>query len=489
MKKYIIHLFKNLSIFFIVTNFILWTLSVFALNFPLSTPGSETAWWNNMSSKISNTKYDCWVGKYLQWFLWNWNSSCKIKSNFNSLTSWWSNPNYAMIWSWLYTKYLWKILNDCWNKNYVRWFDSNKNMLCVTKDWIVSTIWTSIVLTPSVIHTFPSSKPDLVEQSWWFYTSNYFNKIFTDCWLNKYLQWYNSAGNVICGDIIIWVCWYGTWPSLYHYPISNHCTKWSYKVIDSVWSDYEYNWNCLWDLWRDALCSVKRKVDWACWSASKNDTRTAPTSNLCSIWASTTVTTYWTYFSRKCNWVNWWNPKTCDSGRTVDWVCWNAVNYSTRTIPTSSLCSSAFGSSSVTTYWTYFSWSCNWINWWISPACTSIRIVDWWWSSRWNCSKSCWWWTQYRTCTNPVPANWWNNCVWSNSKSCNTQACCAGAFDSSWNCCEVAPAGTYCKWVDEYGVSIPGNNPSYKWCDHAGTLHCVWESDYREGVRIDCYCK
>lgn len=367
MKKSLNHLLK----FFIVTSFIIWFITVYALGFPNFTPGWETVW-SDMSSKITNIKSDCSVWKYIQWFWANWTPICKNKSSFSLLAISGSNSNYTMIWNWLYTKYLWKILNDCWNWKYIKWFDSSKNMLCVTKNWSISTIWTSINLTPSVIHNFPSSTPNS-EQAWWLYTTSYFDKIFVDCWTNKYLQWYNSAW-ALCGDIVIWVCWIANNVNTYLYPTTGHCSSWVKVDIDKTWTDLTFNWKCIWDLWPDVSCSAK-------------------------------------------------------------------------------------------------------------------KIVNWWWSSRSSCTKSCWWWTQSRTCTNPAPANWWTNCTWASSRACNTQACCDWTLDSSKDCCAPAPAWLYCWWKLDDGTNVPWNNPAYKWCDHAGTLHCVWESTYWNGKKITCNCK
>lgn len=302
---------RNFSITFIVSVFVIWAITVFALWFPNLTPSSETAW-SILSSSLTNIMSDCWAWYYVQWFKSDWFPICKSKSSFSSLSIWLTSSNYTTNWHWLYTKYLGKILNDCWTWRYIIWFDnSNKNLKCMTKNSSSNYLWTSINLSQNINHIFPTSVPSWWEQPWWVYTSEYFNKIFYDCWPNKYLQWYNSAW-AICGNIVTWACWVANNVNTYIYPISGHCLSWSKVNIDITWTDLTYNWNCVWDLWPDVSCSAKRIVNW--WWSS---------------WWSCSVSCWWWSQSRTCTnpapanwWTNcvWSSSQSCNTQACCNWT-------------------------------------------------------------------------------------------------------------------------------------------------------------------------
>lgn len=175
-------------------------------------------------------------------------------------------------------------------------------MMCLTKNWTTNTPWSWVSISKNFNHTFPTSQP-LWEQSWWVYTSNNFNKIFHDCWVNEYLQWYNSAW-AICGNIITWVCWTADNVNTRNFPTSWLCTSGTKVNIDTLWSDLKYNWRCNWDLWNDELCSAKRIIDW--WRSN---------------WWSCSASCWWWTQYRTCNNptpANWWNDCSWGSSQACN---------------------------------------------------------------------------------------------------------------------------------------------------------------------------
>lgn len=192
---------KILSSLFILFFFI-GILPVQALSFPGGQPAAEIPWWK-FNQTLTNILLDCWVGNYIQWFTSNGVADCKSVAGFNALTltTWQAN---TPSWEWLFQKYFQKILNNCGAGRYVRWFDANKNLICENKTQTATLMGASVSFTsPIVTATLPTS-PFWQRPEGAFTDS--FNAIFaTDCWVGKYLRWFDANKNKICGPIYSYV--------------------------------------------------------------------------------------------------------------------------------------------------------------------------------------------------------------------------------------------------------------------------------------------
>ena len=179
--------------------FFISILPVQALSFPNGQPTGGISWWK-FNQILTNIFGDCWVGNYIQWFTSTGVVDCKSVASFNTLTLTVWHPN-TTPWSWLFQKYFTKILNDCGTGRYVRWFDSNKNLICEDIAKIVTIMGTTTLLvSPVTTVIFPSSPAWQIPGGTF---TDSFNTLFAaDCWVGKYLQWFDSGKNKICGSIV-----------------------------------------------------------------------------------------------------------------------------------------------------------------------------------------------------------------------------------------------------------------------------------------------
>lgn len=278
-----------------------WCFWLYALWvwYPNTMPEGEL-WDGKIWMYMENIMKNCAVNEYVQWFDEEGKIICKRTNIFKIATIGASTSH--MTWgSGVYVKYLAKILNDCWNGNIVVWFDAGKNMVCKSNANMTKLLWMGISTVENYWGIiFPWSLP------WWELPDGIygekFSKIFQTCWENKYMRWYDSEWNILCGDLIQGKCGSANGGISYSQPVTNLCSSWvAGGMTSNIWS---YTWTCEWnEMWWSESCSTLKKVDgwwgnWSDWSAC---------SVSCGWWSQNRT--------RTCN-----NPTPQNGGNTCSWV-------------------------------------------------------------------------------------------------------------------------------------------------------------------------
>ncbi len=470
MKKSMKKLFKKYYIYaIIIMIFTSIVMAVVALTFPSSIPSWESPSNWEIISKLNNIKTtDCWVWNYIQWFNSSWYPVCLAKSNFKNLSVWTNSSNYTLHWDWLFTKYLWKILQNCWSWKYMAWFDASKNMICKTKTWVTTNIWSSINLTSPVNVTFPGSIPAWSEVAGWAYTS-IFNTILQDCWSWKYLQWYNPTSWKICNNIITWACWSADWTPTSVQPTTYLCNTWN--LISLISNVANYTWTCEWDLGTNDPCSAPRQYtvtfNWNGWSGH------TPTSKVVTY--NTAVSTLPSNPSRTNYTFNGWFTATSGWSKitTATIITWNITFYAqwianTQTYTCTAKPATGTVWNSVASYtqtWNGSAWS---------PANTSTLYNTI--ASSSTCNYKC---DTYYTWngTNCVP---WCNAPdiyrnWYYISACNVWSATAGTTSASyWNYYTRYEAQTVCpSWYRTPSISDWRNIIGVEWDVDSATLTAI----------------
>lgn len=350
---------------------------------------------------------------------------------------------------------------------------------------------------------FPNQVPSW-ESPWWIYT-DYFNKIFQDCWNWNVLQWYDSSKNKVCVWILSWIpvpvnwsCWSWRWV----------CNSWTLSWINNTSSCWTTaTWSCIWsNWWTNSSCSYGNPscpipVNWSCWSSSW----------VCDSWNMTWInntSTCWTTATWSCTWYNWWTSVNCSKANSAcssNWVCWlskwTCSSWTLSWIDNTSSC------------WTTAMRTCSWTNWWSMATCWYNNWecpINWsCWGSRWTCNtgsmawidntSSCWttatwkcdwlyWWTtvncsQYNwACAWPPPPpleNWscwsWSawSCSWWNTSWINYNTNCWQT--STWKCSWIS------WWSDSWTCSYTQPTCTYRtivWSEQVDRINWDCPTDY-----------
>lgn len=405
---------KNIKFYLsLIFSLLIWAIAYAnnTLNFPTPSWVESDIYYEDILNNIKNT---VWTNEYIQWFNWDWSLIVKSKS-FNIRHTPLSHNKKFNNWDGVYSKYLSKVLYDCWDWRYVKGFDSNNNIICSDKNWNILKPWNSIATT--LWFSFPTQVPNWGNQNWSL--NNFFNLIWNKtCWTNQYLKWIDDNWNLICWDFINWTCWVSNWKSFDSTPTTWLCEKWNNSTVTFL--NWNYSWYCNWDLWKNVSCSSNLKVDWVCWNLAWT----------CSKWTLTNFinsTKAWESKTWSCNWINWWSNVNCsvknpDEFTWVSWVFWDCINWK-----------------KIRTVECYKNWtktldetSCNQntkpesIQSCISTSCTpeyNAVVI--------NNNESCpnWWTLNWDKCIVNCPTNWscWDS-NWKNFYTEPTQSLC-----KSWN--------------------------------------------------------
>ncbi len=362
-----------------VTSLAEWISIPWSLTIPVTVTAVNGSWWTaswqNLSTLLLTDEpalCSAWTSSWftLSWNTWSW--TC-------DWTNWWSSVSISA----------YKIINwACWTAR-----------------------WTTVTETPATSELCLKGTGTLpiISGSTYTWTCN----------------WVNTWANVNCSALkkIDWLCWDSDRKSLDSKPSTSLCSAW--EATEVLWSG-PWTWTCNWvNDWITNNCRALKtleKINWSCWTASWVNFYTTPTTNLCSTWTSTWETLSGSTYSWTCNWVNDWTSINCSAIQKFDWICWTASWATLTSAPTNGaeLCSvwtSTWANLSGSTY----SWTCIWVNSWITNNCTASKKTTSWWG---------WWWTSYITCTdsklecvnNIYTLKSWNYCIWWNLwKTCVSQ--------------------------------------------------------------------
>lgn len=337
----------------------------FALTFPSAPihklPGGE------LRRVFNNISQSCWAGKYIQGFTLTWALICKNISSFSTLTLSTSQNNHIISGSGLYTKYFKNILNNCWNGRFVRWFDSNKKLICSDKNGIDTLIWTNISLAPLFTLAYPGSVGTAK------YNTYLQNLTSNKCWVNESITWFDENGiKLWCQMMIVnWTC--GT---------SNATLRTTAPTMDlcSTWNPTTVIWSGTWI--------------WKCTGINGG------TSALCAAWEktyySTTVLAASAFWGSKT--TNLWAHKHCVISK-VHWdlerSTWNLKQSSWLwSIKIDDEWNSTVAHADVTctderpgVTWTFLAWwLCvhSWLTWILNASGCCVVGNSWWWDKRRN---------------------------------------------------------------------------------------------------------
>lgn len=243
-----------------------WCFWLYALWvwYPNTMPEGEL-WDGKIWMYMENIMKNCAVNEYVQWFDEEGKIICK-RTNIFKIATIGASTSYMTWGSGVYVKYLAKILNDCWNGNIVVWFDAGKNMICKSNANMTKLLWVGISTVENYWGIiFPWLLP------WWEVPDGIygekFSKIFQTCWENKYMRWYDSEWNILCGDLIQGKCGSAKGVSTYSPPVTWLCESWTPSwVVNNPWN---FTWTCVWNgMWWSDSCSAPKKIDgwWSSWS-------------------------------------------------------------------------------------------------------------------------------------------------------------------------------------------------------------------------------
>lgn len=393
-------------------------------------------WWNvNFINVLKKVKtQSCWVNDFIRWFDSNWNQLCWSKTTFSTESLWtvWSAINYG---SWKYSKYLWNVLVSCWPGRYFKWFDLvTKQMICSDRSWVEIKVWRNLTTISEMWITFPQTKP-VWWYNWWRIQSDYYEKVFQECWVWKYAIWYNSTTWIICWNIIKGKCWSAnSSTAVTSYPTSWLCDTWSYSIDDNSWTDWSFNWKCSWDLWTDESCSVPKIINW--WWSSW------------SSWSSCSATCWWWTQSRS---------RSCSSPSPQNWwayCSWNS--WETQSCNTHSCCTvSIVGTTECTPN---SAWDC----WWWS----SVDVPNTWRLSSWTKTTddascvltSAWWCIKYVFRENSCFPS---NLIWETVCTLKTYP----LWIWCWNGSPWSPSTWKMIWWSNAWRAVCAYNSPY-WCTH-----------------------
>lgn len=174
-------------------------------------------------------------------------------------------------------------------------------------------------------------------------------------------------------------------------------------------------WNCEWTgtpKWTDASCEATitaTPINGVCGTAHWKSRVNAPTTNLCSSWNATSVTTAWWNYTWSCEWVNAGTQANCSATQLLQPTAWTNTPAQT----------------SITWFWangwwtaTKYEWSNNWTDW--GDKWTALSYSETWltcntaYSNRvvracddiWECTTSR---TLTNTITTTCPWTCWDN--------------------------------------------------------------------------------
>ena len=431
---------------------------------------SEYKWWNASSDPIKTCKefnsngLTCvtW-NEYLvymcpdtyHWEQADWGWKCLADSKVVDCNEWWKWANSSYVHSWVTVTWNCSTLDYSAPANCAFACDApyntgSTNSYCV-KPECGTAKWKYYSSAPTSNLCASWTKSWWV--SWYTYTNGTDSTWKWNCtnWTNTSLNttWCVAYKEPTCGSAKSWT--YSSKPS------SNLCNIWkaSSVSVSANWNLYE--WTCT---NKDHNVSCAAYVTAKCGSANGTTPWSTPSSNLCSTWTASSVTTSMSWSTWYYIWTcsNWSSTANCSAYMNAK--VWSAGGQCYSSAPTTNLCATWIKSAWVFTNSLTYDWKCtNWasnISWSAKriPECNSS--VNW--TTTWSApaeSLRCGVWTPSSVTNSGASTN--QQMVWTCSNNWCTTASCYVYVDPK---CGTTNAYTCVVWVVTWKTE---SNWSYSW--------------------------
>jgi len=305
-------------------------------------------------------------------------------------------------------------------------------------------------------------------------------------------------------------CW--TANKIYSYTDTSYaadtlCTNWTPNPttpnFPTEWTPV--NWTCEWTgqpIWTTENCTAEitaTPINWECWISENTPTLTIPTTNLCTKWTQTSVTSNTVNFTWSCEWINDWSiTESCSAPRqytvTFNWntnTSWSMSNKLISANTSANLTTNTFVKTWYTFAWwaTTSWWSVAYANWASYTMWTSNVTLYAKWTANNNTITFIWNWSTSWSMTNQTLATnatanlttnafvkSWYTFVWWATTSWWSVAYANGASYTMW----TNSVTLYAKWLTNWFAwcSAPAEirtaTTKYSWCNTYDIIVCNW---------------
>ena len=169
--------------------------------------------------------------------------------------------------------------------------------------------------------------------------------------------------------------------------------------LDRTNTATDYRWTCTWLYWwTDDLCGVAI-INGSCWTANNVARTTAPTTNLCSAWTATSVTSPAWQYNWSCNWINTWSSASCSAPRqytvTFNQNGWWTPSSSTKTVTYNT---SVWTLATVSRTWYTFNGWYTATTWWTKITTSTKVTANVTWYAQWTVEVCTFWSSTFGNC-------------------------------------------------------------------------------------------
>lgn len=257
-------------------------------------------WWNTFISNTRETNCSWTIPNNATattpiTFEQTWNTSTEEREP--STWVWWENHTYCDF--------------DC-NTNYAwNWTSCEEiiNWTCGSADWVDTD-------TAPTINLCSTWTPTSVTTNTWDYT-----------WSCTWESWWTTAScsadrqYTVTFDGNLW------WtPSPETKLVTYNTAVWTLATVSRSWYDFDWWftattwWSQIntstvitWDITYYAQWTSQSPVSWSCWTSDSKSRVNEPSTNLCSAWTPTSVTTWASTYTWSCTWSGWWTTDSCSA--------------------------------------------------------------------------------------------------------------------------------------------------------------------------------